>query len=208
LKGVFERGFTLYSLRQFERAIADADRIIAAGEKGEAFSAYQLRCLALAKLGRFDEALGSCSKQLRRDPWPGALVDRGRVYLLAGQYDNALADFDAALKKDERDYWAILGRGEALLGNRDYTAALQEFDRANNVAWGASGDPWPIAISKRGLANEALGRQAAAIADFQEALRRSPDLDEAKDGLKRLGASPTAPPEPRSAPQKPWWRFW
>jgi tetratricopeptide (TPR) repeat protein len=59
-----------------------------------------------------------------------------------------------------------------------------------------------IALNQRGLANEALGQRSAAISDFRQALKAQPDLTESKDGLRRLGASPT------SLPEKPWWRNW
>jgi tetratricopeptide (TPR) repeat protein len=192
---LYERGWAFYSMRQFDRAVADADRLIAMGEKSEKFAVHQLRCRALGELGRFDEAIRSCSEQLRRHPGDTFLEDRGEVYLLAGQYDRAMEDFDAVLKINNQSYSAILGRGKAMFAKQDYAAALDEFDRANGVSQGASGDAWPIALSKRGLANEALGRRSAAIADFQEALRRQPDLDESKEGLKRLGVSPTSLPE-------------
>jgi tetratricopeptide (TPR) repeat protein len=188
---LYERGWAFHSMQQFDRAVADADRLIAMGEKSEKFAVHQLRCRALGELGKFDEAIRSCSEQLRRHPWV-FLEDRGEVYLLAGQYDRAIEDFDAALKINKESSFAILGRGKAMFAKHDYAAALDEFDRANSVSQGASGATWPMALSKRGLANEALGRRSAAIADFQEALRSQPDLDESKEGLKRLDVSPTS----------------
>ncbi|HEY7664015.1 MAG TPA: tetratricopeptide repeat protein [Xanthobacteraceae bacterium] len=198
---LWERGLALESLEQHRRAVADADRLISMGE-ARRFSAYQLRCRALAALRSFDEAIRSCSEQLRLSPLGIFYVDRGEVYLLTGQYGRAIEDFDAALKGDKNMAWAKLGRGKAMFAKQDYAAALEEFDQANDMMKAASGEAWPIALSKRGLANEALGRRSEAVADFQKALKGYPELDESKEGLRRLGASP--PP----FNERPWWRFW
>lgn len=199
---LYERGWAFENLKQHDRAVAEADRLIAMGEKARNVAVHQLRCRALAALGRLDEAIQSCTDQLRPFASHIFLVDRGEVYLLARQYDRAIEDFDAALKIDKRMAHAKLGRGKAIFAKQDYSAALEEFDQANRMMETASGEIWPIALSKRGLANEALGRRPAAIADFQRALTAWPDLEESQQGLKRLGVSPTLPEN------RPWWRFW
>jgi tetratricopeptide (TPR) repeat protein len=199
---LYQRGFAFYAMQAHDRAVADTDRLIALGEKAKNYAVYQLRCHALAALGRYDEAIRSCSEQLRPFAREIFYVDRGEVYLLAGQNDRAIEDFDAALKINSKMAHAIFGRGKALFAKQDYAAALEEFSRADLVVRQAVGQPWAMALSKHGPANEALGRRSAAIADFQQALKAQLDLDESKNGLKRLGASSTPITE------KPWWRFW
>jgi len=206
VEALYRRGWALESMQQHDRAVADANRLIAMGEKANKYAVYQLRCKALAGLVQFDEAIRSCSDQLRPYASHIFLVDRGEVYLLAGQYDRAIEDFDAALKIDKNMNFAILGRGKVLLAKQEYAAALEEFDRANRESMAASGQAWGIALSKRGLANEALGRRHAAIADFQAALKAHSDHAEAKEGLQRLGAATMSPSESNS--RRSWWRFW
>jgi tetratricopeptide (TPR) repeat protein len=98
VEALYGRGWALENMQEHRRAIADADRLITLGEKGKRFAVHQLRCRALAALGKFDEAIQSCSDQLRAHALHIFYVDRGEVYLLAGQYDRAIEDFDAALK--------------------------------------------------------------------------------------------------------------
>jgi tetratricopeptide (TPR) repeat protein len=202
------RASALQGLRQHERALADLDRLLTIGEVARYRSVHQSRCRSLAALGRFEEAIQSCTEQLKPYASPIFLYDRGDVLLKAGQPDRAIADFDAALQIDKNNTWAILGRGRALLAQKDYVAALAEFDRANKLSASLSGQDWGFALSGRGLAHEALGRREAAIADFQAALKAHRDLEEAMAGLQRLGASTTAPGQPTQEKAKPWWQFW
>ena len=201
-EALYGRGWVFENMQKHDLAVADADSLLAIGEKANRFAINQLRCRALAALTRFNEAIDACSQQLRPYASHIFLVDRGEVYLATSQYDRAVEDFDAALKVDAGAIFAKLGRGKALFAKKDYAMALEEFAQANQMMESSSGEPWPTALSKQGLANEALGRRSAAIADFQNALKQWPNLDESKEGLKRLGASPTA------SDGKKWWRFW
>ena len=47
-----------------------------------------------------------------------------------------------------------------------------------------------VAFDTRGHIREALGQKEEAIADFRKALELDPNLQESKDALKRLGATP------------------
>ena len=201
-EALYGRGWAFENMRKYDLAVADADNLLAMGEQASKFATNQLRCRALTALARFNEAIDACSQQLRPYASHIFLVDRGEAYLAAGQYDRAVEDFDAALKVDAHATFAKLGRGKALFAKKDYAMALEEFEQANQMMESASGEPWAVALSKHGLANEALGRRSAAIADFQKALRQQPNLDESQEGLKRLGASPA------SSNAKKWWRFW
>jgi tetratricopeptide (TPR) repeat protein len=201
-EALYGRGWAFENMQKYDLAVADADSLLAMGEEANKFAINQLRCRALTALARFNEAIDACSQQLRPYASHIFLVDRGEAYLAAGQYDRAVEDFDAALKVDARAVFAKLGRGKALFAKKDYAMALEEFAQANQMMESSSGEPWPTALSKHGLANEALGRRSAAIEDFQNALKQWPNLDESKEGLKRLGASPAVSNE------KKWWRFW
>jgi tetratricopeptide (TPR) repeat protein len=201
-EALYGRGSAFLNMQKHDLAVADADSLLAIGEKANKFAVNQLRCRALAALARFDEAIDACSRQLQPFASDIFLVDRGEAYLAAGQYDRAVEDFDAALKIDKHAAFAKLGRGKAMFAKKDYAMALEEFEQANQMMETSSGQSWPAALSKHGLANEALGRGSAAIIDFQNALKQWPNLDESKEGLKRLGA-PLA-----SSKERKWWRFW
>jgi tetratricopeptide (TPR) repeat protein len=201
-EALYGRGWAFENMQKHDLAVADADSVLAMGEETNKFAINQLRCRALTALARFDEAIDACSQQLRSSASHIFLVDRAEAYLAAGQYDRAIEDFDAALNDDAGAAFAKLGRGKALFAKKDYAMALEEFAQANKMMKSSSGESWPTALSKHGLANEALGRRSAAIAGFQTALKQWPNLEESKEGLERLGASPEA------SKGKKWWRFW
>jgi tetratricopeptide (TPR) repeat protein len=99
-EALYGRGWAFENMRKYDLAVADADSLLAMGEKADKFATNQLRCRALAALARFNEAIDACSQQLRPYASHIFLVDRGEAYLAAGQYDRAVEDFDAALKID------------------------------------------------------------------------------------------------------------
>jgi Ca-activated chloride channel homolog len=107
-------------------------------------------------------------------PWRpdgAALVERGREHYAAGQYAEALADFQAARALDPEDARLSLAVGEALHRLQRYEEAGREFDRAVSQAQAAD-------LQAEGLYN--AGTNALASGDAQRAtdlLRRSLRLD-------------------------------
>jgi tetratricopeptide (TPR) repeat protein len=127
--GDFRRGRALIRIRQFERAIADLDRVVAAEPRNAA--AYFQRGLAQSNLGRYDLALADYDRAVEFDPSAETLNNRGRVHYERGQFAQALADYDRALAIDGKFVVALGNRGWALLrlgrrdeAERDFRAAL------------------------------------------------------------------------------------
>jgi tetratricopeptide (TPR) repeat protein len=93
------------------------------------------RCRARALLGKdLSAALSDCNTALKRSSDPGSfnanvLANRGLVRLRMGDYAKAVADYDAALKIEPKNAWALYGRGIAKLrqknpaGDADINAA-------------------------------------------------------------------------------------
>jgi tetratricopeptide (TPR) repeat protein len=73
--------------------------------------------------------------------------------------------------------------GKVFLDEQQYDAAVDELSHA--VALNPAN---ALAFNNRGVALAALGQTAAAAADFGHALSLDPDLAEARENLKRLGA--------------------
>ena len=60
------------------------------------------------------QALADCSKSLELRPNEGSVLrNRGLVELRLGAFDNAIADYGAALAQDAEDAYALYGRGLA-----------------------------------------------------------------------------------------------
>ncbi len=95
--------------------------------------ALNRRCWARAMLGRdLPMALADCNSAMRLSSGSALPLDsRGFVHLQLGEFDLAIADFDAALAKDPRIAWSLYGRGVARTrkglsadGARDIAAAV------------------------------------------------------------------------------------
>jgi Flp pilus assembly protein TadD len=71
--------------------------------------------------------------------------------------------------------------GKILLDEQQYQSAVEELSRA--VAMNPN---YALAFNNRGVALAALGQSPTAAADFQQALRLDPQLQEARENLKRL----------------------
>ena len=97
-------------------AIAQLDQWIAANPKSSRLGeALNSRCWARA-LGnvQLQEALADCNRAVQltnRDP--NVLDSRGLVHVRLGQYDAAVADYDAVLRLEPKSAWSLYGRGIA-----------------------------------------------------------------------------------------------
>ena len=96
-------------------------------------------------------------------------VARGEAYHLNGQYDPAIADFDAALKLDNTAV-TLVQRAVSLRAKGDYERAVADLTAALGLSAKAAGlDAWDI-YNERGYAQFIAARYAAAAADFDKAL--------------------------------------
>jgi serine/threonine protein kinase/predicted Zn-dependent protease len=128
---------------------------------------------ALAREGQGDMAGGQADRAegLRREPRDALdWVSRGLARLPANP-EGALADLNAALRKDARCELAMLNKAALLEKHLQRTAdAIAVYDQ-----WLRLEPDCVVAWLDRGVLRARLGQRAAAHADAAEALRRSPD---------------------------------
>jgi tetratricopeptide (TPR) repeat protein len=130
----------------------------------------------------FDKALIKYDEAIRLDQsYKPAYLGRGRVYLERKQLDEALADFDAAIKLYENDTnshavpnttyaKAYVGRGDVYWQKRDFDKALDAYDRAILF------DPnLPDAHVNRGKVLAEKGNRDEALAEYNRVIELSPD---------------------------------
>jgi tetratricopeptide (TPR) repeat protein len=111
-----------------------------------------------------------------------AYTYRGIGYARLRQFQQAIADFDAAIGLDPNAALAVNGRGLVYLPLNQHQRAIADFDRALAI------DPNLVAAyGNRGLVNERLGRTQAAIRDHQAALRLNRGYAASRTALERLG---------------------
>jgi tetratricopeptide (TPR) repeat protein len=130
--GFYNRGLTYSRKGDHERAIAD----FTSGIKLDANDSrlWGQRCWSRAVVGKqLEEAVDDCSKaSLLASTIPQIFAYRGLAYLKLGQFDKALADYDAAFAltktPDHADWLYVRGvtklkKGDATGGNADIASA-------------------------------------------------------------------------------------
>ena len=173
------------AIRLFTQALAasdlsPADQFAARMGRGSAFTAKSLIADAFERL---DQARGAradaiadftAALAIKADD-AGLYVARAQVYDLNGQYDSAIADFDAALKLDNSPI-TLVQRAGSQTAKGDYDHAVADYTAALDVVTKDAKDPKDAGLeasdihSQRGYAQFIAARYAAAAADFDKAL--------------------------------------
>jgi len=96
---------------------------------------------------------------------------RGDAYADIGDFDLAMADFEAALRIDPKYAEGYNGRGRVYLARKDEDRALGEFETAIRLD---PKNPWPH--NNSGVAYFAKGDTTHAIAEYGEAIRIDPTI--------------------------------
>jgi tetratricopeptide (TPR) repeat protein len=113
-----------------------------------------------------------------------AYYDRGFGYDNKHLYDQAIADYTQAIAL-KPDYANAYGnRGEVYNERGLYDQAIADLSQA--IALGATAPDF----DQRGNSYRNKGLNEQAIADYRAALRLDPNMQEAKDHLTQLGATP------------------
>ena len=130
--GFYNRGLTYSRKGDHERAIADFTKGIELNANSSQL--WGQRCWSRAVVGKqLQEAVDDCTKAGSLAPKiPQIFAYRGFAYLKLGQFDKALADYDAAFaltkSPDHADWLYVRGvaklkKGDIAGGNADITSA-------------------------------------------------------------------------------------
>lgn len=117
-------------------------------------------------LRRQQEVAGE--KNLQRMAEADQYHDRGRSLLAAGRFDEAINDFDRAIRLWQGKYQYYGDRATAKAGKQDYKAALADY----NKAVGLSNSDLRLFLY-RGHCQRRLGQPAKAKQDYEAALKLS-----------------------------------
>ena len=135
-----------------------------------------------------DRAIADYSEAVRLNPKVGDyFYNRGLDYTVKGDFTRAIADYTAAINLNPREPDYYEWRGLALRKHEEFDRAISDYTKAIEL------DPRPsryFAYVGRGAAYEGKGLKGRAIEDFRRGLAMHPNSQDAKDGLKRLGAGP------------------
>ena len=172
------QGYNCLRLADYQCAIRNLDAAIAGGDLGakDLGLAHRLRGDAWRYLKRFDRALSDYTSSLdifirERYPQEAARTysQRGLAYYRKGHYDQALADYNRALKGLPNDSVTLYRRGNAHRLRGDYKKALADFSRSLRLR------PDAVVYDQRAQAYAHLDRLQEAIADQKMAVKMRPD---------------------------------
>jgi len=133
----------------------------------------------------------ACSEALadgivNRSDRAATYVNRGVMRMRDGRYDQALLDYDNALRLNAGLGAAYLNRGANYIYMRDYARALPELNKAIDLKTSYLF----AAYYNRAIAKENTGDVPGAYEDFQTALKLRPDWDLAEQQLSRFTVTP------------------
>lgn len=99
--------------------------------------------------------------------------------------DAVIADLTTVIENPRQGFFVsgLINRSHAYMRRMDFPAAIADLDRAL-----AAEPSSPLALVRRGYVFEQAGQRDKAIADYRAALGVYAKMEEAHEGLKRLGA--------------------
>lgn len=168
--------------RSYASAAADFD--LAARLEPNWSLIYINRAFNHLRLGRREEALADVDRALQLPGSADALLVRAEIWAALGDYANALADLDEAIRLTPKSASAHGNRSllHAKLGNRDQ--ALADSEQAIELA-----PTCAVFYNNRGFIRQARGEFSLAVADYQSAMRLDSKLPNAYKNLAMLCAT-------------------
>ena len=155
-------------------AVLPAPRALASGGALAEATFDQLEAFAKSsyEARQLDSALEALSELIRREPEaPVWRERRGQVFVDLKRFDDALADFDAAVAAQPPGFVSLgllANRALAHEGLANWSAASVDYSRAIMLAQGVGFDA-PYLLNGRGNARAALGDYEGALDDFHAA---------------------------------------
>ena len=201
-----DRAFHFYFKEQYDQAIADFDKVLAANPTGHLTIFRGLSYLAKGDDSRGFADLAKGIELSPEDAW--YRLQRGKEYAKRGKTDEALADADKAIALKSDDIDAYLFRAEVFTRLGKTGEAIADLTRAAEIK-----PDYSVPISNRVLLYEQTKQYDLALADYDKLLTLKPDDSYYKDRkgalLAKLAAEPAievpeppAPAAPLSVPKE------
>lgn len=153
----------------------------------------------MANMKNFNAAIEMYNEAIKLDPKDGRrYLSRAEALVWLGRLGEARPDYDRALSSSltrEDKFFALLGRGYALLDIGEYADAVRDLDTALEM------EPTHAnALTWRGFAYERLGSTDAALRDYESAVQRAPTNTWLRASVRRMRSVDqqvsAMPPEP------------
>jgi len=111
----------------------------------------------------------------------GLAFKTGHLRLEDGKFEEALQNFDEALKIDQNDHNAIFGRALALMGLKRDDEALESLSRAISVK-----PDFAAAYADRGILHDRMGYYEDAVKDYRYALKLDESMGDGPGYITRF----------------------
>lgn len=154
-------------------------------------SGYAAQCAAAARSGDISaQAEKVCDTSLDTEllsalDRAGTYVNRGILKLRGKRYEDAIKDFDIAIRYKSDLAEAYVNRAAARIGVLRYSDALADVDNALMLQVREPEKAW----YNRAVAHEHLDQVAEAIADYRKAIALAPDWSLPRQQLARYSLS-------------------
>jgi tetratricopeptide (TPR) repeat protein len=163
-----------------DEAIAGCDRAIASGKFDDELLSdlYNGRGVERQNKGELDAAQADFAEAMRLNPKNAfAYGNRGRLNLVKKDYDAAITDYNKAIEISPTYLSAYTGRGDAYLKKHDPGRAIEEYKKALALKPKAELKQRIERALSEAYSNHGLAQKddAAAISDYDEALKLNPD---------------------------------
>eukprot|EP01119_Soliformovum_irregulare_P012900 TRINITY_DN3382_c0_g1_i1.p1 TRINITY_DN3382_c0_g1~~TRINITY_DN3382_c0_g1_i1.p1 ORF type:complete len:302 (+),score=86.42 TRINITY_DN3382_c0_g1_i1:22-906(+) len=188
------RSAAFTNLAKYDRALEDADRVIALNPSWS--KGYSRAAVANFFLKRYDESLAAYQKGLQIEPDNEILKSglaqvkakveaadanaRGEECVAKGKYKEALDNFNVAVSKDETEAAYLSNRSEAYLALGNPTMALLDADTIISIR-----PNWFKGYAKRGEAMMRMDKYDDAAGAYATALNFDPENSKLKTELNR-----------------------
>ncbi len=165
---LYNRGVIYYLVESYHNAIKDYSEAL--GIEPENDRAYNNRGACFAELDRYVEALADYTRAIELQPeYVLAYHNRADVNIRTGRLAEAEKDIELAEQLDPDHFYNHVRRGQLAYARRQYQAALDYFEQAQNLA----DDPGEVHLD-RALVLLRLGRDQEAQKLIDERLASNP----------------------------------
>ena len=173
-------------------ASTPSPRLFAAGNAAEICAAAA--ATAEARNTATDSDFAACTMAIgmadtAESKLAAAYANRSVLHLVRAEYEDSIADSNAALEADGQLAQAVVNRGVALLLEHRPADATADFTRALAMAPAHQ----ERVYFNRAMAREDLGDLKGAYADYRRALEVNPQWDRPKQELARFTVVPAKP---------------
>jgi tetratricopeptide (TPR) repeat protein len=122
------RAAAFHLLDDLDAAVKDLDEAIRLDPKDDAF--WNNRAMVVFKQGDVERALSDLAEAIRLKPSAVSFYNRAGIRSALSQYDQAVADYDAAIRLKPDYANAFVYRGVAYFHKKEYRRALSDYDEA------------------------------------------------------------------------------